>query len=112
MNARLVAAGFVMTDPPPAARRRIHPMDSAPFPASRRPPVQLPVPLTSFVGRERQIAVVGDRLRNPGVRLVTLTGPGGVGKTRLALRVAEEVAADFPDGVWFVVLAAIRDPAL
>jgi len=74
-------------------------------------PVSLPQPLTSFVGREREVARIGDLLRRPGVRLVTLTGPGGVGKTRLAIRVAEDVAAEFPDGVWFVPLAPIRDAA-
>jgi predicted ATPase len=71
-----------------------------------------PVPLTSFVGRERELAAVVDLLSQPGIRLVTLTGPGGAGKTRLALRVADVVAAQFPDGVWFVPFAPIRDGSL
>jgi non-specific serine/threonine protein kinase len=77
---------------------------------------QLPRPLTSFVGRERELAALGERLRDPGVRLVTLTGAGGCGKTRLALRVAADLldAADapYPDGAWLVDLAPLADPAL
>jgi predicted ATPase len=72
----------------------------------------LPRPLTSFVGREGEIAAIVTRLRREDVHLVTLTGAGGVGKTRLAIRVAKAVAADFPDGLWFVPLAPVRDPDL
>jgi predicted ATPase/DNA-binding CsgD family transcriptional regulator len=73
---------------------------------------RLPAPLTSFVGREREVVETANLLRRPDVRLVTLTGPGGVGKTRLALRVAEGTASDFADAGAFVPLAPVRDPAL
>jgi predicted ATPase len=68
--------------------------------------------MTSFIGREWEIATVGTRLRTPDMRLVTLTGAGGVGKTRLALQIAGELRDAFPNGVWFVDLAPISDPAL
>src|SRR6266545_6303760 len=70
----------------------------------------LPVPLTSFVGREKEIADIKQLLANQ--RLTTLTGPGGTGKTRLALHVAAEVLETFPDGVWLVELAPLADAAL
>jgi predicted ATPase/class 3 adenylate cyclase len=73
-------------------------------------PNNLPLQLTSFVGREREIEEVRSLLL--GTRLLTMTGPGGAGKTRLALQVAAEVLADFGDGAFFADLSAIADPAL
>jgi non-specific serine/threonine protein kinase len=72
-------------------------------------PNNLPHAVTSFVGRERELDDVVRHLER--VRLVTLAGPGGVGKTRLALRAAAGALASFPDGVWFVDLTAARDRA-
>ena len=70
----------------------------------------LPVPATPFLGRERELGEVGDALARPDVRLLTLTGAGGSGKTRLALQAAAEVADDYPQGVWWVPLAPVREP--
>ena len=72
----------------------------------------LPVPATAFLGREAELSVVAAMLSEAGVRLVSLTGPGGTGKTRLALQAAAEVSDRFPDGVFWVSLAPLRDPAL
>ena len=72
----------------------------------------LPTPLTPLVGREQEIATICTLLRRPEVRLVTLTGTGGIGKTRLAVHAAREVLADFPDGVYFVSLAPLSDLTL
>ncbi len=94
-----------------AARRRAVPR-SSPAPADDLPVAPLPVPVTPIVGRERETIEVTALLRRPNVRLLTLTGPGGTGKTRLAIRVAEELGAEFADGVAFVGLAPIADPAL
>jgi predicted ATPase/class 3 adenylate cyclase len=72
----------------------------------------LPVPVTAFLGREAELAELSVLLRRDDLRLVTLTGPGGTGKTRLALQAVADAADGFPDGVWWVPLAALRDPAL
>ena len=71
----------------------------------------LPRPVSSFVGREREVAEVVARVR-AGARLVTLTGPGGSGKTRLAIESAVELVGEFKAGVFWVGLASLRDPAL
>ena len=72
----------------------------------------LPVPATPFLGRDREIDQIDALLRRPGVRLVTLTGPGGSGKTRLSLQAAAAAADDYDRGVWWVPLASLADPAL
>jgi Predicted ATPase len=73
-------------------------------------PNNLPTQLTSFVGRERELGEAGQLLASN--RLVTLTGPGGTGKTRLSLQVAANAAEAFPDGIFFVALETVRDPML
>jgi len=72
----------------------------------------LPSHLTPFIGREREIAAVLGLLRNPVVRIVTLSGAGGTGKTRLSLQVAADLLDEYEDGVWFVQLAAISEAEL
>ena len=87
-------------------------------PATRHsPPIRLlPAPLTGFIGRADDIAAVTDLLQLPGARLVTLTGPGGTGKTRLSIAVgralSEQSPPPFADGVAFIDLAPVHDPAL
>ena len=72
----------------------------------------LPVPATPFLGREAELAVVSTMLGEAGVRLVSLVGPGGTGKTRLALQAAAEASDSYPDGVFWTPLAPLRDPGL
>ncbi|MGY1633747.1 ATP-binding protein [Geodermatophilus sp. SYSU D01186] len=85
-------------------------------PPSRTPerpaPRTLPVTSTSLIGREQDVGDVTRLLQSPAARLVTLTGPGGVGKTRLAIAVAERLADRYPRGATYVSLAAVADPAL
>src|SRR5207244_9959351 len=83
------------------------------FPALRSleaTPNNLPQQVTSFIGRERELADAKRLLE--GTRLLTLLGMGGLGKTRLSLQIGADVLEKFPDGVWFVDLAPIRDPLL
>ena len=93
---QVVAAGLVEEFPP------LRSIDARPN--------NLPTQLTSFVGREAELAEAGALLASN--RLVTMTGPGGTGKTRLSLQVAANAADDFPDGIFFVALETVRDPIL
>jgi predicted ATPase/serine/threonine protein kinase len=72
----------------------------------------LPVQRTGFVGREKEVAVAKELVLRPDVRMVTVTGPGGIGKTRLAVQVAAGLAEHFPGGTYFVPLASLSDPGL
>jgi predicted ATPase len=76
----------------------------------RQPPGELPVEVTGFVGRQRELAGLDALLRS--ARLVTVTGPGGVGKTRVALRAAARACGQFPDGVYLAELGGLHDPDL
>ncbi len=85
------------------------PVDQEPIKPRPVIPLPLPVYVNSFVGRERETADIQHLLQHN--RLITLTGPGGIGKTRLGLYVAGQLAPSFPHGVHFIPLATIRDPA-
>src|SRR5688500_14457950 len=72
----------------------------------------LPMSLHSLIGRERELEALTELLGAPSVRLLTLTGPGGCGKTQLALAAAGAMAGTFANGVWWVELAGLDDPSL
>ncbi len=88
------------------------PVDFPPLKTLDAYPNNLPAQPTPFIGREKEVAAVGHLVQREDVRLVTLTGPGGVGKTRLGLQVAAELSDRFADGVVFVNLAPLSDPTL
>ncbi|MGH8932748.1 MAG: BTAD domain-containing putative transcriptional regulator, partial [Egibacteraceae bacterium] len=110
-DARVTLAERLGLDPGPELQRLQVAMlaRDAGLDAPARPKTNLRAPLTSFVGRDAETRKVRALLGQE--RLVTLTGPGGSGKTRLALEVAEQLLASHPDGVWLVELAPLRDPA-
>ncbi|CAN5473843.1 BTAD domain-containing putative transcriptional regulator [soil metagenome] len=109
----------VPAPPPPAAHEGRQaspapprPAASAPAAASAAPPPELPLPPTPLIGREAELTSVLGTLMRESVLLLTLTGSGGIGKTRLALAAAREAQSHFADGAYFVDLARISDPAL
>jgi predicted ATPase len=92
-----------------SASERIYQLGQVTFPPLKSLyRTNLPVPATSFLGRDRELAEVTELLQD-GARLLTLTGPGGTGKTRLAVQAAAEAAESFPDGIWWIPLASLRD---
>ena len=93
----------------PQNPRRLHAVEPAPR-GPERLRHNLPLEISSFVGREKELAEVKQLLENN--RLLTLTGSGGCGKTRLALAVARQLVERFEDGVWLVELAPLADPSL
>lgn len=106
-----IRAGDVLPSPSqPSSPTKVGEEGATPVPGSPRaqaPRHNLPVQTTSFVGREETLAEIADLLRNPNCRLLTLIGPGGVGKTRLAIRAATMHLDAFPHGVFFVPLAPV-----
>jgi predicted ATPase len=95
-----------------SAPERIFQLGDAEFPPLKTLyRTNLPIPATQFLGREHELADVKDLLARDDARLLTLTGAGGSGKTRLALHAAGEAAEAYPDGVWWVPLAPLTDPA-
>jgi predicted ATPase/transcriptional regulator with XRE-family HTH domain len=95
-----------------AAARRRRPRPGQPAEDGWMPAAAPLVPPTRLIGREGELAAIVAWLRDPHVRLLTLTGMGGIGKTRLAVEASAALGSDFPDGVCFVSLAQTRDPAL
>ena len=109
---RLLAAALELAPAPAAALAAAARPAPAPPGGPAGPRHNLPRPLTSFVGREGELAAVGARLADPAAPLLTLTGPGGSCRPRPALRAAADALDRFRDGVWLVDLAPVADPAL
>jgi predicted ATPase/class 3 adenylate cyclase len=94
------------------APERLYQLGDRPFPPLKTvSPSNLPVPTTPFVGREPELATVLELLSEPEARLLSIVGPGGIGKTRLAIQGASAAAASFPGGLWWIPLAPVRDAA-
>ena len=95
------------------APERIYQLGEPAFPALNSfYRTNLPIPSTPFLGREAELAEVASLLASTDTRMLTLTGPGGTGKTRLAAQAAGLVSDSYPDGVWWIPLAPLRDPKL
>jgi non-specific serine/threonine protein kinase len=109
-EARWRVSGRPADDGSPGDSATMSQPDGTPLPEAHPPLSNLPTRLTSFVGRERELAAV--RRIQAQTRLLTLTGAGGCGKTRLALEMARELLWAYPHGVWFVDLAPLADPSL
>jgi predicted ATPase/transcriptional regulator with XRE-family HTH domain len=109
-TVRSLADGLGLSEQERLELLALVPGRGSPVPTPAAPAV--PVPLTPLVGRESELSAVSASLEGDDARLVTLTGPGGVGKTRLALEVAGKRGNSYPDGVVFVALAPVSDPAL
>lgn len=112
-QALLAAAGYGYQEAAAAPAQEVELPPSRPNtppdpPASEPPRHNLPQIGSSFVGRESELGQIAARLADPAVRLVTLVGPGGMGKSRLAMQAGRALVEDFADGVWFVALAAVE----
>lgn len=96
----------------PGLRNEEAPWRDLPSEQPQPPRSNIPAAFTSLIGRDKDIAAVRDYLTNPDIRLVTLIGAPGIGKTRLSIASASKSLADFPDGIFFVALAALDQPSL
>lgn len=111
LAVRLIALAETDKDAKRQADKEQRIREQVPLPTSSATlATALPVPLTPLINRTRELAAVGSTLLRQDVRLLTLTGPPGIGKTRLSLQVADSVQSDFADGAAFVPLAPVHDP--